>query len=305
MPIPSQTFSTISDLLTYINTFFIPNGNQEIDGDEGNNILNALANFIVKYTLNSSKVKIDSGNGAIILSVPFTVLTGSPVSVQWPDNIQNEYYINNATASIINTASGFFYIDQFGEVKTYFPARTTIHIAKATNGAWVQVNNSVTSESLLNVIGYRNDSEIGTPESLMEPGQTTLVLPFNNYVRDSYSIFLDGTLIIPNRTDRFSYTIDYTNPAEIVIEFNTGVQIPWIITIQGLRSQIVVPPTVSTTFLVVDTYADMVAASIGSSFKKILVRNDENKNDVNIEYNFWPNEVINWDIVVEETDLNP
>jgi hypothetical protein len=141
MPIPSQAFNTIQDLLVYINTYFIPNGNQDIDGDEGNNILNGLANFIVSYTLNSGLVRIESGGGVIILSKPMTVFTGGPTSIQWPGNIQNEYYITNATGLNISLTNGYSYIDQFATAQTIIPARTSIHIAKATNGSWIQMNN--------------------------------------------------------------------------------------------------------------------------------------------------------------------
>lgn len=141
MSIPSQSFSTISQLLNYTNTQFIPNGAELITGNIGNNILNGLANFIVNYTLNSSLVAIHSGTGIVVVSKPMNVFTGVAISVQWPDNVQNEYYFTNATGFNIPLTSGFSYIDQFGTVQTIIPFRTSIHIAKATNGSWIQMNN--------------------------------------------------------------------------------------------------------------------------------------------------------------------
>lgn len=141
MPLPSTTYSTIQQLLNDINTRFIPNSMELITGDIGNSQLNGLANFIVEYTLNSGLAGISSSTGVIPLSNPVTIFTVVPTSVNWPDNIQNEYYIVNATASDIPLTSGYSYIDQYQVAQTSIPARSSIHIAKATNGSWILVNN--------------------------------------------------------------------------------------------------------------------------------------------------------------------
>lgn len=149
MPLPSQTFQTITELISYINTYIIPNGMNEIDGTELNNVENALANFIVRYTLNSQLVTISATTSAVSLSTPFTLFTQVPASLQWPNNIQNEYYIMNATGTDIPLAAGFTYLDVFLSAKNYIPFRTVIHIAKAGNGQWIQVNNLGTGGSIL------------------------------------------------------------------------------------------------------------------------------------------------------------
>lgn len=142
MPIPSQPFTTLTQLINYINTFFVPNGELEITGDEGNNILNGLANFIETYLVNGSLVTLNSSSGSIVaLSTPMTVFTGAPTSIQWAGNVQNEYYITNATSAAIPISAGYSYTDQYGTAQTTIPARTTIHIAKATNQSWIQQNN--------------------------------------------------------------------------------------------------------------------------------------------------------------------
>lgn len=141
MPLPSTTYSTIQQLLNDINTRFIPNGQELITGDIGNSQLNGLANFIVTYTLNSGLAGISSSSGVIPLSKPITIFTVVPTSINWPDNIQNEYYIINATASNIPLTAGYSYIDQYQVSQTVIPARASIHIAKATNGTWILVNN--------------------------------------------------------------------------------------------------------------------------------------------------------------------
>jgi hypothetical protein len=141
MAFPAQTFSTIGQLIAYINTYIIPNGLQEIDGTEHNNVENALANFIVSYTLNSPLATLINSTAPYSLATPITVFAADPTSVSWPDNLQNEYYIVNATANNIALQGGFSFIDAFQVPQTFFPARAAIHIAKATNGQWIQVNN--------------------------------------------------------------------------------------------------------------------------------------------------------------------
>lgn len=141
MPLPQQTFSTIAQLIAYINQFIVPNANQEIIALEHNNIENALANFVVFYTLNSGKINIVTTTAPKTLSSPMTLFTAVSTAVQWPDNVQNEYYVINATLFNINCAGGFSYYDISLVNQTVFPARTVIHMALAPNGFWYQVNN--------------------------------------------------------------------------------------------------------------------------------------------------------------------
>jgi|ERR1700722_405444 len=144
MAYPQQNFPNIQDLFNYMNTEWITNGEQLITGVTGNNVVNALANFIIKYTLNSSLVSIVSSGGNVVLPTPMTCfINTTPTAISWGDDVQNEYYIINATASPAPLLSTFAYYDHFLTPQTSIPANTVIHIAKATNGLWLQVNNSV------------------------------------------------------------------------------------------------------------------------------------------------------------------
>lgn len=138
---PSQTFSTIAQLLNYINSLIVTNGINAITGEEANNVLNGLGNFIVKYSVNANLAGISSSSGVVPLSKPVTIVTVVPTSLQWPDDVQNEYYIVNATGVDIPLTSGYSYIDAYGTVQTVIPLRTAIHIGKAINGNWYQLNN--------------------------------------------------------------------------------------------------------------------------------------------------------------------
>lgn len=150
MALPGQTFTTIAQLIAYINQFIVPNANMAIIGTEHNNVENGLASFIVSYTLNSSLVHIVTTGGVVVLPSPIVVITGAvPTSVSWGDDVQNEYYVINATASEVPIAGGFSYVDQFGIAQTSFPSHQAVHMAKATNGQWIMVNN-LTGGSPLN-----------------------------------------------------------------------------------------------------------------------------------------------------------
>lgn len=142
MALPAQTFANLQQLINYTNTYFIPNGRKEIDGTEGNNILNSLANFIPIYTNNAViGADIISTGGVVSLARPVNVITQvAPTSVTWPNNIQREYYIAN-TLPVEIPLSGVVYYDLGMAAKTTIPQNTTIHIAQAENGSWVQVNN--------------------------------------------------------------------------------------------------------------------------------------------------------------------
>lgn len=149
MPLPGQTFSTIELLLTYINTYVIPNGQEEITGEIDNNVMNALANFIKSYTVNNSLARLISTGGVVVLPKPVTIITTVvPTSLQWDDNVQSEYYIVNTLGSDIPLASGFVYYDEYLTANTVIPARSVIHIAKAENQNWMQVNNIPTASIL-------------------------------------------------------------------------------------------------------------------------------------------------------------
>lgn len=138
---PSQTFTTIQQLISYINSLVIPNGINSITGDQVNNVLNGLTKFIQSYTMNNGLAGVSSSAGVVPLSKPVTIFTVAPTSFNWSDNVQEEYYIVNATGAPLPITAGLSFIDSFGTVQTSIAANDAVHIAKATNGSWFRVNN--------------------------------------------------------------------------------------------------------------------------------------------------------------------
>lgn len=142
MPLPEQTFNNYDELRAYINTFITSNGGRDITGTEHNNVENALLTFLAEIPLNDSKVDIHSTGGSYELVRGFTVFNIiTPSLLSFGDNVQNEWYIVNATPADIPLASDSHYFSMQIE-QTVIPANTTIHIAKSENDQWLQVNNS-------------------------------------------------------------------------------------------------------------------------------------------------------------------
>jgi hypothetical protein len=91
--------------------------------------------------MNGNLAGISTSTGVVPLSKPITVFSVAPTAINWPDDVQNEYYIVNATGVNIPLSVGLSYVDQYGTLQTIIPFRASIHIAKATNGQWIQINN--------------------------------------------------------------------------------------------------------------------------------------------------------------------
>lgn len=138
---PSQTFNTIQQLLNYVNSLIVPNGVNSITGDETNNVMNGLANFIQSYTMNNKLAGISSSTGVVPLSKPITIFTVVPTSFNWADNVQEEYYIINGTGQPLPITAGYSFTDSFGTVQTSVAPNDSAHISKATNATWYRVNN--------------------------------------------------------------------------------------------------------------------------------------------------------------------
>lgn len=144
---PTQTFTTIQQLINYINSLITPNGIESITGDQVNNVLNGLTTFIQSYTMNNGLAGVSSSTGVVPLSKPITIFTVAPASFNWTDNVQEEYYIINATGTPLPITGGFSFVDSFGTTQTSIAPNDAVHIAKATNGSWVRINNASGSGS--------------------------------------------------------------------------------------------------------------------------------------------------------------
>lgn len=203
---PTQTFNTIQDLITYINQYIIPNGIGEITGEEHNNVENGLAAFIETSKLNYNKASLISSGGVVVLPSAFSVIMGpTPTSLSWLDNIYNEYYIINATGFDIPLAPTFVYYDTYLEQQTTVPARTVLHIVKATNNQWILATNLPASSggALPPQGGHIGEALFTTGAS---PFWFTTILPI-----ESVDFELDGRTYINAALNGLTYEILYND----------------------------------------------------------------------------------------------
>lgn len=142
MPFPTQTFNTIAEWIAWIDTNIIPNGNQEIVGNDGNITERAAAKFIERSPLNWDKADVVNSSSAYTAQKAVVVFTGvSPASLTWTDNIYNEYLFINMTGFSIPVLSPLVYYGLSGAPKTVIPANSSVNIFKAENDLWVQGTN--------------------------------------------------------------------------------------------------------------------------------------------------------------------
>jgi hypothetical protein len=143
MPFPSQTFNNLDDWKAWIDSNIIPNGNQEIIGDDGNITENAAVKFIRQSPLNWEEASVVNTALAVIAPRPVVVFTGAtPVSLTWNDNIYNEYVFINMTAFDIPLLGLLVYCKPSGATSSVIPATTAVNIFKAENDLWVEGSNS-------------------------------------------------------------------------------------------------------------------------------------------------------------------
>lgn len=223
MAYPQQTFPNFNALLTYINTYWVTNGNYEITGVKGNNVVNGLLAFIEQSPLNYQKTAIVSSTGVVIISRPVTVFTGTPSQLSWGDSIYNELVLINTTQNAIPLVSGFFYRDIDLAVVDHIPAKRAIVLYKTSNNEWIQ---GVTYNSSPGTVYTPDELEFevgdGNPDGMIVD-QTQLTVFSTNTAPKSLQIFLDSSFLYKNRVDRISYTV-VINPFNFIVTFNQGAQ---------------------------------------------------------------------------------
>jgi hypothetical protein len=138
---PVNKFPNFSALFTYINNNWVTNGSDEITAVIGNDVVNGLLTFIQQSPINYAKAQIISSGGIVITAKPVSVImTLTPTSLAWVDNIYNQQIIINTTGGVIELANGFSYYDNTLTNQTSIPANTALTIVKATNNQWIQSN---------------------------------------------------------------------------------------------------------------------------------------------------------------------
>lgn len=168
MAYPQQTFADFAELLAYINTEWINNGNGDITGIIGNNVVNGLLTFIEQSPLNWQKAQLVNSAAAQIVTGPVVVfMVNAPAQISFLDNIYNEFCFINTTSSAIPLLSPAQYYNINLVAVTSIPAKSIVRICKATNNSWIisSVPNNGSQSSLPPLIGVVDGGGANDPVS--------------------------------------------------------------------------------------------------------------------------------------------
>ena len=222
---PTVTFNTIGELVTYIDQFIKVNHNNEITGDQHNNVEIGLTDFIIKSPRNYNRANVTATAAAFIAVASQCVLifkAGATGSIQLIDNKWNEWVIyNNSGASKTLVGSISTYVTGTGITRNYIPNGQCVSLAKGNDNKWYEVANN-TGSSTGSVSFIPLSFEIGQVGSPMVAGETVLVITVDDAIPDGEWISLDNNYIQPDVTGQISYTAVYTG-TNITITFNQAV----------------------------------------------------------------------------------
>lgn len=186
------TFSNIAQLVAYINANIIPNGNNDITGQENNDSLNGLAKFIEQSPINWNKTALYSSGGAISLANSYlgvaAFLTTTPTSLSFGDNVYNQYVFLNLTDGAIPLGTPSAYYDLTGAAVSSIAANSALTLFKTSGNLWVQGNNAAGG-------GGTTQKEpktyvVGTTSGAPTAGATTWTLPA--FANSWVVLFLNG-----------------------------------------------------------------------------------------------------------------
>lgn len=193
MPYPVQTFPDFASLLAYMNNEWVTNGNGDIDAVIGNNVVNGLLTFIEQSPLNYQAALVTAAGGAITASRPITVfITTTPTSLQWGNNIYNQFVFINTTNAPIPLGGGQKYYDINLTAQSSIPAKTVLSIVKATNGLWISNYNAggtTNSVSVISItsINFEDDGTTYLNPLLVEDNVNVYWSDLANYIYRSKS----------------------------------------------------------------------------------------------------------------------
>lgn len=184
---PTVIFNTIGELVTYIDQFIKVNHNNEITGEQHNNVENGLAQFIISSPRNYNKAYVTATAGAFVAVASQCVLvfkSGGTGSVQLIDNKWNEWVVyNNSGANKSLAGSISTYKTSTGQTKNYFSNGVVTHLVKGSDNVWYQIDN---------VAGGGSDTKY-------DPIVDTIATPGNTYTNSNLTGATNIDYVIVNK----------------------------------------------------------------------------------------------------------
>jgi len=212
---PTITFNNIGELVTYIDQFIKVNHNNEITGEQHNNVEIGLTQFIISSPRNYNKAYVTSAAAAFVAVAAQCVLifkSGATGSIELIDNKWNEWVIyNNSGANKLLVGAIANYRTQAGALKNYISSGTVVCLAKGNDNVWYEINNGVTTNTtpkpLIGIVGdggatdptaglvdFQNNSLIGLGSSNGGRIQISIDdIPYSNFGTNANFNFDDAT----------------------------------------------------------------------------------------------------------------
>lgn len=166
-------------------------------------------------------------------------------------------------------------------------------------GTGAIINPSTGTQST--VQGYYLEFTVGDVGAPIVDGQSSFIIPLSGFIENSIHSDIGGAELPQYRIDQMSANPDYSNPAQVTINFNAPVSNGMFFQFRGLRLQAVATPAPSESSFEVATYAAMLLMATGPYKLDFLVIDDENKGQQNTMYTYWPGQGIReWIAAVED-----
>ncbi len=211
MPYPALNIDDFSTLVEYVNTNIIPNGIQDITGEEENNVFNNLFKLLpfngVKAKLINSPTNYSTTTDDRILIFLEDSITSTLV---FDNNFWNQFTFCNLSSENIELEGSLEYINAAGDVLTHIPANNIVSIIKGEDDNWYSISSS---EGVKTLGGIKGD--IGIGQGFIINGQNlnldlvskTLVTPS---ISTSYNLFLNNgiTPYVPPTSNSRSLVVD-------------------------------------------------------------------------------------------------
>lgn len=196
---PTITFNTIGELVTYIDQFIKVNHNNEITGEQHNNVENGLAQFIISSPINYNKAYVTATAAAFVGVASQCVLvfkSGATGSVELVDNKWNEWVVyNNSGANKALAGSIATYKTFSGQTKNYFSNGVVTHLAKGSDNIWYQIDNGAGG---------------GGSDTKYDPIVDTIATPGNTYTNSNLTGATSIDYVIVNKQIYTEVDGDYT-----------------------------------------------------------------------------------------------
>lgn len=212
-------------LRDYIDQFIVPNHNNEITGEQHNNVETGLLDLILATPQNYNRAAVTSSAGLFTATCNQSILifnSGATGAIQLTSNRWNEWVIFNgsgATKQFTGDIATYKTIN--GTTRNYITNGDIVHLAKGNDNIWYRVNNEKGSGGSGNTSGTITDTITTEGSTYSNADLLGVNAPYLFLDKQFYSI-IDGDYTFDNSTEDIVFTSITVYPdSTIVIPYTT------------------------------------------------------------------------------------